>query len=142
MKKLILLIAIVSFIDLAHAQTMRGKDVPAAVSDTFAKAYPTLDDVNWIKDGNNYVVNYTEHKLNKSVTLDASGDLIGTREEIIISSLPIALMVYVKNNYRNNIVSEASKNTDAQGTVTYNTEISGMNLYFDAEGNFLKSVAN
>lgn len=59
-----------------------------------------------------------------------------------MSALPINLMVYVKNNYRVNIVNEASKNTDPQGTVTYETGIKGMDLFFDSEGNFLKSVDN
>ena len=142
MKKLITLIAIAGFFTHVHAQKVDLKDVPAIVTDAFAKAYPTIKDANWNKDGNNYAANYTEYKLDKSITWDASGDLIGTNEEIIISALPIVLMVYVKNNYRENIVKEASKNTDAHGTVTYKAEITEMKLFFDSKGNFLKSVYN
>jgi hypothetical protein len=142
MKKLITLIAIAGFFTQVHAQKMDVKDVPVTVTDAFAKAYPTIKDADWNKDGNNYAVNYTEHKLVKSITWDASGDLVGTNEEIMISALPIALMVYVKNNYNENIVKEALKNTDARGTVTYKAEIKGMNLFFDSEGNFLTSVNN
>ena len=142
MKKLILLIAIAGFFTQVQAQKMEHKDVPVIVTDAFAKTYPAIKDVNWSKDGNNFAVNYVENKLVKSITWSDSGDLIGTNEEIIVSALPISLMVYVKNNYSENIVNEASKNTDAQGTVTYKTEITGMDLFFDSEGVFLKSVDN
>ena len=142
MKKLITLIAIAGFFTHVHAQKVDLKDVPAIVIDAFAKAYPAINDASWNKDEKNYAVNYTEDKLVKSITWDASGDLVGTNEEVIISALPISLMVYVKNNYSENVVKEASKNTDAHGTVTYKTEIKGMNLFFDSEGNFLKSVDN
>ena len=142
MKKFILLIAIAGFFTQVQAQKMDVKDVPVTVTDAFSKAYPTIMDVNWSKDGNNYAVNYAENKLGKSVTWANSGDLIGTNEEIIVSALPITVMVYVKKNYNEEIVKEASKNTDAQGTVTYETGITGMDLFFDSEGNFLKSVEN
>lgn len=142
MKKLITLIAVAGLFAQVHAQKMDARDVPVTVTNAFAKAYPTITDADWNKDGNNYAVNYTEYKLGKSITWDVSGDLIGTNEEIIISALPIKLMVYVKNNYSENIVKVASKNTDAHGKVTYKTEIKGMNLFFDSQGNFLKSVYN
>lgn len=142
MKKLITLIAVAGFYTQVYAQKMDVRDVPLTVTNAFAKAYPTITDADWNKDGKNYAVNYTEYNLVKSITWDASGDLIGANEEIIISALPITLMVYVKNNYSENIVKVASKNTDAHGKVTYKTEIKGMNLFFDSEGNFLNSVYN
>jgi hypothetical protein len=120
---------------------MDVKDVPVTVTDAFTKAYPTIKDVDWNKDGNNYAVNYAVNELGKSATWDASGDLIGTNEEIVMSALPVSVMVYVKKNY-NKEIDDASKNTDAQGTVTYETGIKGMDLFFDSEGNFLKSVEN
>lgn len=142
MKKFILLIAISSLSVQVHAQKMNVKDVPVTVTDAFVKAYPRIQDVNWSKDGNNYAVNYSENKLGRSVTWDASGGLIGTDEEIIVSGLPISAMVYVKKNYNEEIVKDASKYTDAQGIVTYETGIKGMDLFFNSEGKFLKSVKN
>ncbi len=140
MKKLILLIAIIGFFAQGHGQEMDINDVPVAVTDAFANTHPRINNGNWNKVGNNYSVNFTENNLVKSITWDGSGSLIGTNEEIIIASLPISLMVYVKKNYTENIVKEASKYTDPQGTITYKTEIKGMNLFFDSGGNFLKSV--
>ena len=141
-KKLILFIAIACFFTQVHAQKMDVNDVPVTVTDAFKKAYPTISDVDWSQDGNNYAVNYDENKLGKSVTWATSGDLIGTNEEIVISALPITVMVYVKKNYNEEVVKDASKNTHAQGTVTYETGITGMDLFFDSKGNFLKSVEN
>jgi hypothetical protein len=142
MKKYVLLIVITGFITLAHAQSIDVQDVPETVTDAFSKAYPTISDVDWSKEGINYAVSYAENKLGRSVTWAASGDLIGAKEEIVISELPITAMVYVKKNYNEEVVKDASKNTDAQGTVIYKAEITGMDLFFDSDGNFLKSVDN
>ena len=142
MKKLIVLIAIAGFITQAQAQKMDVKDVPVIVTDAFYHAYPTIKDVDWSKDGNNYAVTYDENELDKSVTYDVSGTLIGIDEEILVSTLPASVMVYVTKNYNEDEVKEASKITDSQGTVTYETEMKGSNLYFDSEGNFLKSEEN
>ncbi len=142
MKKLILLIAIVGFITQAQAQKMNVKDVPVIVTDAFYHGYPTIKDVDWSKDGNNYAAAYGENDLNKSVTYDVSGMLIGKDEEIVVSALPASVMVYVQKNYNEDEVKEASKITDTDGTVTFETAIKGTNLFFDSEGNFLRSEEN
>ena len=140
MKKLILFLAIVVCCIQAQAQKMMAKNVPAAVTAAFSKSYPSIKDVDWSKDGNNYEAEYDENKIDMSVTYSASGKLIETEMEIDASMLPAPVMDYVKKNYKEDEVKEASKITAANGTVTYEAEVKGMDLIFDSKGKFIKSV--
>ncbi len=140
MRKLILLIAIVAFATQSQAQKLMSKNVPTAVKDAFHKAYPSITDVDWSKDGNNYEAEYDSKKGDISVTYSPDGKLIETEMGIPKSSLPQSIMDYVKKNYNEDEVKEASKITDAKGVVTYEAEVKGMDLIFDLKGNFIKSV--
>ena len=140
MKKLILLFIIAGFLTQAQAQKMMAKDVPGAVTAVFYKAHPTIKDVDWKRDGSNYEAEYDKGKLDKSVTYDASGKLLETEVEILASELPSSVMEYVKKTYKENEVKEASKITDANGTVTYEAEVKGKDLIFDSKGNFIKAI--
>ena len=56
------------------------------------------------------------------------------------STLPSGVMTYVKTNYKEDEVKEASKITTANGAVTYEAEVKGLNLIFDSKGSFIKSA--
>lgn len=140
MKKLILLIAIVAFVTQSQAQKLMQAKVPKAVKNAFHKAYPSVKDADWSKDGKNYEVEYDANKVDMSITYSATGKLIETEMEISASSLPRGVMDYVKKNYKEDEVKEASKITTAKGIVTYEAEVKGLDLIFDSKGNFIKSV--
>ena len=140
MKKLILVIAIVGFIGSAQAQKLTAKDVPVAVKEAFTKAYPMEKDIDWSKDGSNYEAQYDAKQGDISVTYKSDGELVETEMDIPISSLPQGVMDYVKKHHKNHKVKEAAKITSANGTVTYEAEVNGMDLIFDSKGNYLKSV--
>ena len=140
MKKLILSLAVAGFITNANAQKLMAKNVPVAVTNAFSKVYPSIKDVDWSKDGNNYEAEYDKGNFDKSVTYDASGKLLETEVEILASELPTSVMEYVKKTYKEDEVKEASKITDANGTVTYEAEVKGKDLMFDSKGNFIKAI--
>lgn len=142
MKKMILLLAAVGFITNLQAQKLMTKNVPLAVTNAFSKAYPGIKDVDWSKDGSNFEAEYDKGKIDKSVTYDATGKLIETEVEILASELPASVMEYVKKNYKEDEVKEASKITTANGNITYEAEVKGKDLIFDSKGNFIKSVKN
>lgn len=54
--------------------------------------------------------------------------------------MPKGILDYVKTNYKGQSVKEVAKITDAKVTVTYEAEIKGMDLLFDANGKFIKEV--
>lgn len=140
MKRLILLIAIAGFFTQTQAQKLEVKDVPVAVTSAFTESHESIVNIDWSKEGNNYVAEYNADNAKTSVTYDASGVLTKTQVEILVSALPFPVMEYLKKNDKEEEVKEASKITDANGTVTYETKVKGMDLIFDSRGNFIKSV--
>ena len=140
MKKVILFLAILGFISQTQAQKIMSKNVPVAVTNAFSKAYPTIKDVDWSKDGVNYEAEYDQDKVDKSVTYSATGELIETEVEIAAAALPPSVMDYVKKTYKEDEVREACKITSANGIVTYEAEVKKIDLIFDSKGNFIKAV--
>lgn len=141
MKKLILLLAIAGFIIPAEAQTKKvpAKEVPAAVTAAFNKAHPTIKDADWNKNGNYYATKYDADEGATSVTFDASGKLMENEVEISTPALPAQVMEYVKKNYKEADMNAAYRITDANGTITFETELKGIILIFDSKGNYIKS---
>jgi hypothetical protein len=56
--------------------------------------------------------------------------------------LPKGVLEYVKANNQGQNIKEVAKITDAKGTVTYESEIKGMDLLFDSTGKFIKEIKN
>ena len=116
------------------------KDVPLAVTAAFKKAQPSVKDVDWSKDGNDFEASYEVNKKNMSLTYSILGNLVETEVQIVASALPAPVMVQVKKNYKEDEVKEASKITTANGTITYEAQVKGMDLLFDDTGNYIKSA--
>jgi hypothetical protein len=140
MKKLALLVVAVMITSLTFAQKMQEKEVPAPVKNAFQKQYPTASDVKWDKEGEKFEASFDLNKTDNSVLFDAQGNIFETEVEIELNQLPKGVLEYVKANYKGQKVKEAAKITDAQGKVTYEAEIKGMDLLFDANGKFIKEV--
>ena len=140
MKNLLLLIAIVGFVGSVQAQKLTAKDVPAAVKKAFTKAYPMEKDVDWSKDGKNFEAQYDAKPGDMSITYKPDGELVETEMDIPVASLPEGVSAYVKKNHKDHKIKEAAKITNADGTVTYEAEVNGMDLIFDSNGKYLKSV--
>jgi len=61
-----------------------------------------------------------------------------TEKEIPVKDLPASCANYILKNYSGATIKEASEITDAKGMKTYEAEIKGKDIVFDANGNFLK----
>ena len=57
---------------------------------------------------------------------------------IPISGLPAGAAAYVGTHYSGARISEAARVRDARGQTTYEAEVKGKDLVFDAAGNFIK----
>ena len=139
---MILVFAITGFFMQAQAQDLRAIDIPMAVTDAFDKSYPSVESVDWNKSGDNFQAEYKEDSLNRSVTYNSSGTLVETNMEILDADLPATAMDYVSDNYTDYMVTETYKIEDANGVVTYQTKINGMDLRFDSTGKLVKSGKN
>jgi hypothetical protein len=138
MKRSILLLAI-GFIAIgANAQKLKESDVPPTIKNAFAKLYPSAKVEKWEKEQNNYEAEFHDVKTEISVLLGPNGQLLETEKEIAVSELPKAVSDYAAKNVAGKKIKEASKITDAKGTVTYEAEINEADYIFDAKGNFIK----
>jgi hypothetical protein len=140
MKKILLLLAFASTIGVASAQKLAATDVPQAVKASFAKLYPSASDVKWEKENGKFEAEFKLGKIEQSVLLNANGQLEETEVEIDVKSLPATAQEYVKKHYPNEPIKEAAKITDAKGIVTYEAELKGKDIIFDAKGNFIKET--
>ncbi len=135
MKKLITLIVCVTI-----AISTFATDVPQAVKAAFAKKYPNITKVKWDKENENYEASFDLNEEDCSVLFDASGNILETEIEIELNQLPKGVLEYVKAHYPSKKAKEAAKIIDDKGTVTYEVELKGMDVLFDAEGKFIKEV--
>jgi Putative beta-lactamase-inhibitor-like, PepSY-like len=136
--KNVLIVLMLAITISTSAQKVKASEVPVAVMNAFQKQYPKATDVTWDKEKGNYEASFDLHKVDNSVLFNESGKIIETEIEIEISQLPKGVVEYVKANYKGMSVKEAAKITDANGVVTYEAEIKGMDLLFDSSGKFMK----
>lgn len=140
MKKILLLLALAAFTGNAQAQKCKAKDVPAPVRNAFQTAYPDIKKTYWGKDSVNYQVAFFTGKAPISVTYDITGKRIITERQMPVEDLPKGIIEYVQKNYPGKIFLEAAQITDAEGVVTYETQVKDLALIFDNKGNFIESL--
>ncbi|PBQ32770.1 hypothetical protein CNR22_13635 [Sphingobacteriaceae bacterium] len=138
MKKSILITAGLMISLAACAQKVKESEVPAVVKDAFKKSYKDAKEVKWEKEGANFEAEFEIGETDQSVAFDATGHLVETEVEIKVEELPSGAKDYFAKNYKDTKIKEATKITDAKGTVTYEAEIKGKDLIFDSTGKFIK----
>ncbi len=140
MKNIILIVSLVLTASFASAQKINAKDVPAAVTSSFNKLYPSIKEAKWVKEDANYEANFDLNKVETSASFDGTGKFLEEESEINVGSLPQAVLDYMKKTYPDKKIKEASKIKDAKGTITWEAEAKGLEVTFDAKGTFLKEV--
>ena len=140
MKKIAATMLVMLFATLSFAQKMQKKNVPANVTSTFQKLYPTANKVKWDKEDEKYEASFDLNKTDNSVLMDAQGNVIESEVEIELNQLPKGILDYVKTHYAGKQAKEGAKITDAKGIITYEVEIKGMDLIFDNNGKFIKEL--
>ena len=138
MKTIIILFGILALVINAHAQKLSESDVPAAVKTQFSSMFPNVKAYKWEKENGIYEAEFKQNKVETSVLFEADGKYFQTETEIAVSELPGGVRDYASKNLPGKKIKEASKIALADGTLTYEAEISGADYIFDANGNFLK----
>ncbi len=140
MKKLTLVLAIALITGFVMAQKIQSKDVPEAVKAAFQKEFPGVKGTKWDKEESNFEASFNNNKSDQSVVFDAEGNILEIEVEIKLSELPKGVMEYVTSTYPGKKIKEVAKITDAQKTVTYEVEVSGMDVIFNEQGKFIKEI--
>lgn len=115
-------------------------NVPPAVKTALAQKYPEASKVTWEKEKGNYEANWGgKSGEDHSVQFTPSGNFIEIVNSIPVSQLPASTIAYVKVHYKGTNITEAGKVTDAKGKISYEAEVKGKDIIFDANGNFVKA---
>jgi hypothetical protein len=138
MKKILIMLVICLGAKQVDAQKVKETEVPAAVKKTFTSHYATVKEAKWEKEGSNYEAEFDLNKVETSVLIDASGNLMETETEIVVNELPQPVSAYVTKNLSGQKIKEAAKIIDAKGVVTYEAEVGSTDYLFDSKGNFIK----
>lgn len=121
------------------AQGLKEKNVPAAVKDAFAKKYPGAIKVSWEKEDGNYEANWGgKTGEDNAAQFSPSGNFVEYAQAVETGRLPVEIKNYVKAHYSGVAIKEAAKVTDAAGVITFEADIKGKELIFDAKGLFVK----
>ena len=112
MKKLLLMSACAVLLCISvNAQKMNAAKVPAVVKASFAKQFPTANDVKWEKEGKTYEVALNYNGQNITVSLDGKGTIVETEFGIKSIDLPAPALKYVSDNFKGKPILSADKIT-------------------------------
>jgi hypothetical protein len=137
-KNLSAIVLLFSFVTFSQ-----GVTVPVEVTNSFANLYPSVVAVEWDKEGKNeFEASFKDNGNNVTVTFEGNGTVLETETSITANELPQSVENYIAVNYSEFRITEAAKLSDANGTITYEAEITKdkvkHDLMFDKDGNFLK----
>lgn len=140
MKKAIISTVVLALLVLtACSQNAKKTNVPAIVQTSFTTHFAGAK-AEWEEEDSNYEAEFEKDGKEMSAVFDKTGALLETETEIPADQLPAAALAYIKQHHADAKVKEAAKITDAKGVVTYEAEVKGKDLIFDASGNFVKEV--
>lgn len=135
MKKITNVIALLMFLTTAsQAQKVSVSKVPTAVKSAFSKKHSNVSKVSWTKEDTNFEAEFTLNKKQTSEVYTVDGVFIESETEIKFAELPAAVKMKLKGLK----VAEIAKITKANGTVSYEAEVKGKDLLFDANGHPVK----
>ncbi|WP_418123704.1 hypothetical protein ACNFU2_03365 [Chryseobacterium sp. PTM-20240506] len=140
MKKSGILIAFIVGAAMIHAQKIQTKDVPVQVQSSFTRKFPDAHHVKWEKEKGKFEAGFTSKGTSYSALLDATGNIIETEKLINPQSLSTPIKQFIIKKYPESSIKEAAQITDSKGVVTYEAEVNGMDIIFDANGKFLKEI--
>jgi hypothetical protein len=123
----------------AFSQHVPSGQVPAAVKSALMAKYPGAKDVTWEKEKGKFEANWGgASKEDNSVLFAPDGSFVEMVVASQVSSLPPAILAYVKEHYPSSKITEAGKITWPGGKTGYEAEVKGKDLVFDELGNFIK----
>lgn len=139
-KQMVTVFTLILLTGCVSAQKEKKEPVPEAVKTAFEQQYPAIKDVDWEKEGSNYEAEFETGDVETSVVYTANGVLVETETALAAAALPQAVTDYVSANFKGEKIKEAAKIVAADGTISYEAEVKGKDLIFDANGNYVKTM--
>jgi hypothetical protein len=138
--KSLLLLLVTLFSIKSFGQHIPASRVPPSVSAVFSSHFQSVGSVKWEKEKGNYEANFTQNGKKMAALISTQGQLLETETSIAISDLPAPVPGYVAKNCKGHKIKEAASIIMANGDQNYEAQVDGMDLIFDARGNFLKKM--
>ncbi len=113
---------------------------PAVVRAAFTQRYATATGVKWEPEGAAWEVEFHLGKEELSAVFSAAGTFQEVEREVTLTALPAPVLPYLRQHYAGQKVKEAARIEDAAGTVTWEAEVTGKDVLFDAAGQFLREA--
>lgn len=125
----------------ACAQKIEASKVPALVKESFTRQFPGVVP-KWEKEDEKYEAGFKKAGQEMSVLFEANGTIAELEMEIPVASLAEVIKSYINIHYKGAGIIGAAKITLATGKIEYEAAIKGKDIIFDANGNFIKEVAD
>ena len=126
----------------AHAQMLKPAQVPSAVRATFTAKFPAVKTNTWEKEGSKYEAGFTQGGVTMSALITPAGELVETESDMSPTKLPAAVRAKLASDYKAYKVTEAATLISANGTTTYEAEVSKggkqHDVLFNADGSLVK----
>lgn len=120
-------------------QTMAQNAVPQAAKTAFAKDHPGVTNPKWETEKGNFEANWKVSGMDHSALYSPAGKFISSETDIHPDDLPGVVKTYMAQHVHTKI-KEASKNGDANGTITYEADVKGKAYIFDENGHFIRTA--
>jgi len=138
MKKLSILLPVI-MISFGCNQHSKHREAPDDIVAAFKKHHPNATILKWNDESPVWEAKYTDEKEKGAVTYDKDANIIETELVIEESELPHqpAIPEYIKTKYPGEKIQSCEKVEKKDGTITYEIQITGKEIVFDAAGKYL-----
>lgn len=116
MKISLLTIIALLFSGIMFAQDIPQQDVPATILNTFKKAYPDVQKIDWEKKGEVYNAEFEIGRRDHEIWIDSEGSIIRHKEELRASELPESVSKAIMENHPGSRIDEVDKFTEGNQT--------------------------
>jgi hypothetical protein len=139
MKKFLCFIFLCSISSILLAQ----KDdsfVPDKVRSTFNKTHPDALVSGWYKENDNYKVVFREPATQQQILVyNKNGNVVRMETQLQTNEFPPAIVQYYERHYPDKTRYEIWGSKSPDGTYVFYSPVDDNTLYFDKNGNFIKS---
>lgn len=120
-------------------QNPKKREAPKKIKEAFFKTHPNATITKWNDEPPMWEAKYKDGDEEGAVSLDPEGKVTETELVIKENQLPNPEMIqrYIKENYPSEDPNHFEKVAKLDGTITYEIQITGMELVFDHNGKFL-----
>jgi len=112
-------------------------NVPEVVKTKFISMYPHVGTPRWEMEDGKYEATFKQDNMETSVILTPEGNVDQTETEMDIALLPQPIKDYVSSQPGGKKISSAAKIVNANGTITFETEVDKTDYLFDESGQFM-----